>query len=301
MISHGSQSRIHCWVKVVDQHDQGVSGYKCQVTEQWAPLLPFLRGGPTLRTYETQADGIFEYDSKKAVGEVYFGHWDTQWTLNPRNLIERDNLRVDALHLVRDMKEAPSNYMGSKENPYLLHVFSLGPPQKLLYWSKRIKLEKAGDYACIDILAGKLWESEVPEGDIAMQDHPYERGKPNPRCTITFVSGKSCILYPVIDDWGLCPPESGYQSEVCRPSDWQSRRKRDSIGIEVYFRLTRERRAVPVYGKVSLGLSIYVDRAMLECYGNLRGERNLYFKGYEKSVFTFDPGQIEDYVSPPVE
>jgi hypothetical protein len=40
---------------------------------------------------------------------------------------------------------------------------------------------------------------------------------------------------------------------------------------------------------------------MLECYGNLRGERNLYFKGYEKSVFTFDPGQIEDYVSPPVE
>jgi hypothetical protein len=95
LLQRGMQSKMHCWVRVVDQEDNGVRGYKCRVVEEHAPLWPFSAGKDVVRVFETGDDGSFEYTSKGTTGRVFFGYsWDAQWALNSKNLLQERNLRV---------------------------------------------------------------------------------------------------------------------------------------------------------------------------------------------------------------
>ena len=300
------QSRMHCWVKVVNQEGNAVSGYKVEVTEHGSGAFPFFSRGARVRMYQTGPDGLFEYRSKGSVSLVVFGHWDTQWQLNPKHLIQERNLSVTALHHRTEIQKNPDGYPGSQKNPYLLHVFTLGRPQRLLYQKVVIKLQDPKHYFCMDILSGKTWESEKPEGDVAMADIMYEvpgqdpfgnRNPPAPGVQIT--AGPHCEVAPVLDDWGLGPPKDGYSKEICWPKSWNAGKGLPNF-ISFYYNLAQQTSPYALYGKVKFGVREKVDGAVIECFTNLQGERNLYFKGYEESVRTFDPCQIQDYVSPPV-
>jgi len=292
------QSRMHCWVKVVDQEGKAVSGYKVEVTEHGSGAFPFLSRGARVRMYQTGPDGLFEYRSKGSVSLVVFGHWDTQWQLNPKHLIQGRTLSVTALHHRTEIQKNPDGYPGSQKNPYLLHVFTLGRPQRLLYQKVVIKLQDPKRYFCMDILSGKTWESEKPEGDVAMADGFGTAEHPAP-CSVTIKAGPHCEVAPVLDDWGLGPPKDGYSKEICWPKSWRARNW-SLPGLRFYYRLNRTDSPSVLYGKVKFGLGDQVNGAVIECFTNLQGTRNLYFKGYEKSVSSFDPCQIQDYVSPPV-
>jgi hypothetical protein len=286
---------MHCWVKVIDQNGQSVNRYKVEVTEHGVPLIPFLSSGTSLIVYETQKDGTFEYKSKGMVSLVIFGHWDTQWTLNQQYLLQRSSLGVTSLEYQRGIRENPIGHLGSKENPYVLHVFRVGLPQKLLYWKKRVKLEKEGDYACIDLIAGRTWESTKPEGDVAMADGQYTK-EGAPRCGTRMIAGANCSLYPVVDDWGLEPPDGGYVKELCFGKDWEDKHMRYH-DIQYYYRLQNPSTGKIIYGRLTFGPSPRVDGAQLETYTNLQGERNLFYKGYTDLM----DQTIRDYVSPPVQ
>jgi hypothetical protein len=297
LLQQGAQSRMHCWVKVVDQNENGVNAYRVEITEHSAPLLPFLSKGARLVVYETRKDGMFEYQSKGTVSFVIFGHWDTQWTLNPRYLLQQRNLAVTSSAYQRGVSENATGYLGSKRNPYLLHVFTVGPMQKLLFWQRRVKLEKEGDYACMDLLAGRIWESKTPEGDVAIADGLFGKNRELPECFHYVVAGANCGVAPVLDDWGLCPPEGGYQHTLCAPKDWEARNW-SSSGIQVYYRLEKGKTGEVVYGRLTLGMSPRVQNAEIHNYTNLQGERNLYYNGYNEDPSGFD-GIIRDYISPP--
>ena len=298
MLQHAIQTRMHCWVKVVDQNNLGVKGYKCRVLEEHAPLLFFFRGKYVVRIFETGEDGVFEYHSKGATGRVFFGYsWDSQWALNPKHLIKQRDLAVTSLAYQRAIRDNPQSYLGSKANPYLLHVFSVGPPQKLLFWKKRVHLEKETDYACIDLLGGRIWESKTPEGDVALADVPFGKNGEIPECLTLVVAGPNCDVAPVLDDWGLGPPESGYKRTLCTSKDWDAG-NRNANGIEVYYRLKKGKTGEVVYGRLTLGMNPRVQNAEIFNYTNLQGERNLYYNGYNEDPTGFD-GIIRDYVSPP--
>ena len=300
LAQHAAQAPIHCWVRVVDQDGNGVQGYSCRIEEEHASWWPFARGKDRIWNVKSGEGGYFEYRSKGATGRVFLGYpYDLQWRLNPEHLLQTRNLSVIALHQQTEVKKNPSSYLGSKENPFLLHVFTLGPPQRLMYNKVAIMLKNPHEWFCMDILSGKTWGSERPEGDIAMADGFGTRGHPAP-CIVTIKAGPNCDLFPVLDDWGLGPPIEGYSKEICWPKSWEPRHY-SLLGLWFYFRITRTGSPDVLYGKVKFGVREKVNGAVIECFTNLQGERNLYFKGYEKSVFTFDPCQISDYVSPPVQ
>lgn len=296
LLQQGMRTGMDSWVKVVDHEGKAVNEYKCEVTEHLAPRLPFNSGGARLKYYQTGSDGMFEYQSKGAVSLVVFGHWDTQWKLNPQHLLQQRNLAVTSLAYQRSIKKNPAGYLGSRANPYLLHVFTVGPPQKLLFWKRRVKLEEEGNYACIDLLGGRIWESKTPEGDVAIADGLFGENGKLPGCFHHVVAGANCGVAPVLDDWGLCPPENGYQHELCAPKDWEARNW-SSNGVQVYYRLKNEKTEEVAYGRLTLGMSPRVQNAEIETYTNLQGVRNLFYKGYIE-----DPSgcheAIRDYVSP---
>jgi hypothetical protein len=293
------QGRMHCWVKVVDQEGDAVSGYKVEVTEHGSGAFPFFSRGARVRMYQTGPDGLFEYRSKGSVSLVVFGHTVKQWRLNPRHLVQPRGLDVTSLAYQRAIRDNSQSCLGSKANPYLLHVFTVGPPQKLLFWKKRVHLEKEGDYACIDLLGGRIWESKTPEGDVALADGLFGTNRELPECLTSVVAGTHCGIAPVLDDWGLCPPEGGYQHTLCAPKDWEARNW-SSNGIQVYYRLEKGKTGEVVYGRLTLGMSPRVQNAEIHNYTNLQGERNLYYNGYNEDPSGFD-GIIRDYISPPVQ
>lgn len=308
LFQQGAQAPVHCWVKVVDQNGSGVRDYNCRIVEEHASWWPFSRSEDRVRNFQTGENGLFEYQSKGRSGRVFIGYpIKTQRELNPRHLLDDRYLSISALHQQSEMEKTPTGSLGSKENPYLLHVFTLGPPQRLLYNKAVIMLQNPKDYFCMDILSGKTWESQKPEGDVAMADIMYDvpgqdafgnKNPPAPGVKIT--AGPHCEICPVLDDWGLGPPEAGYTKEICWPKSWEPRHY-SLLGLWFYYRVTKLNDPSALYGKVKFGVREKVDGAVIECFTNLQGERNLYFKGYEKSVFTTDPGQIADYVSPPVQ
>jgi hypothetical protein len=317
----GLQTKFHCWVKVVDQNDRGVKAYQCRVIEEYASLWPHSSGRDVVRVFKTGDDGIFEYESKGATGRVFFGYdCPAQWTLNPRHLMQTHYLAVSSLEYQRAMKEEAISYMGSQNNPYVIHVFSIGPPRKLLYWKARVNLEEKTNYACIELLSGRVWESKTPEGDVAMADIPVDYSlyphlndpynAPNYRerqgdqkrfaedrmKSVLFKAGKGCDLLPVVDDWGLGPPENGYKKELYRPRDWEALSKVYRSEILLYYRLQPKEGGREYYGRLTLGLSPRVDGALIESYTNLQGERNLFYTGYTDLM----DQKILDFVSPPV-
>ena len=222
--------------------------------------------------------GCLSINRKGAVSLVVFGHWDTQWKLNPQHLLQQRNLAVTSLEYQRGIRENPAGHLGSKANPYLLHVFTVGSPQKLLYWKKRVKLKEMDNYLCVDLLSGRTWESNTPEGDVAMADGQYtEEGAP--RCGTRMIAGANCSLYPVVDDWGLQPPQGGYVKELCFGKDWEDKHM-SYHGIQFYFCYEDTAIGRNIYGRLTLGLSPRVDGALIESYTNLQGERNLFYKGY---------------------
>ena len=298
MVSQGSQGRMHCWVKVVDQNGKGVPDYQCRVVQEHASWWPFAKNGDIVRIFQTGTDGTFEYKSKGTAGRVFFAYpWGMHWALNPKHLLEQGDRCVYALELQSATRKDPTGYLGSKENPYALHVFTVGPPQKLLYWKKRLKLDAPNNYACVDILSGRVWESKTPEGDIALRDNPFTKDNINGYCLKSFVAGPNCDLYPVVDDWGLGPPESGYKKELCADRDWRALRIRAGGDSAVYYRIQPHATGQLLYGRLLVGGSGRVGDGVLECFTNLQGERNLFYKGYGD----WDHEQaIQDYVSPPV-
>jgi len=296
LLRRGMQTEIHCWVRVVDQEGKGVQGYRCRVVEEHAPLLYAFGGNDAVRIFETGEDGSFEYKSKGTTGRVFFGYsWDTEWTLNPKQLLQQRDLAITSLDYRRRIGEKPTGYLGSRENPYLLHVFTVGTPQKLLYWKTRVKLKEMGDYLCVDFLSGRTWESQRPEGDVAMADGQYTK-EGAPRCGTRMIAGVNCSLYPVVDDWGLEPPEGGYVKELCFGKDWEDKHK-SYHQIQYYYCLESPAIGRIIYGRLTFGPSPRVDGAQIESYTNLQGERNLFYKGYTDLM----DQKILDYVSPPVQ
>lgn len=294
-----AQAPMHCWVKVVDQNGSGIQNYNCRVVEEHASWWPFSRNEYRVRNFQTGENGLLEYQSKGRVGRVFLGYpIKTQMELNPRHILDDRYLDISVVHQQSEMDKNPAGFLGSKENPFLLHVFTVGPPQRLLYNKVVITLRHPRDYFCMDILSGKTWESQDPEGDIAMADGFGTAESPAP-CSVILKAGPNCELCPVLDDWGLGPPKEGYTKELCWPKCWAPRGA-SLVGIRFYYRITRKASPNVLYGKVKFGVREKVDGAVIECFTNLQGERNLYFKGYEKSVFTSDPAPIEEYVSPPV-
>jgi hypothetical protein len=292
------QGRMHCWVKVVDQEGDAVSGYKVEVTEHGSGAFPFFSRGARVRMYQTGPDGLFEYRSKGSVSLVVFGHWGDQWKLNPQHLLRRDELAVTSLAYQRAMRNNPQSYLGSKANPYLLHVFTVGRPQKLLFWKKEVNLEREGDYACIDLLGGRIWESKTPEGDVALADVPFGKNGEIPECLTLVVAGPHCCVVPVLDGWGLCPPENGYQPTLCEPKDWEGAKSWIAPGIQIYYRLEKGKPGEAIYGRLTLGGCPRVRNAEIQTYTNLQGQRNLYYNGFSEDPDGHD-GIIRDYVSPP--
>lgn len=299
MFNSGAQSRMRCWVKVVDQHGIGVRGYKLEVTEHGVAGIPLLSKKTRLRNFYTNAAGMFRYDSEVPIGKVFFGHCNTQWEIDPSCLIEQHTLAVYAFKLDQRKKANPRNYLGSEENPFTIHVYCVGRPQRMLYWYKRVHLTDKNAYACLDILQGTISESENATGDIAISDG-VNGAESHSECGMRFVAGNGCSLYPVVDDWGLEAPESQYIKNLCWAKDWMLRKTQAYNRVQVYFRLRDTRQGKRVYGKIDCGDSRNIDNATIQCYANIQGSRSLYFRGYEKSVMTFAPGQIEDYISPPV-
>jgi hypothetical protein len=298
LVQQAAQAPMHCWVKVVNQNGRGIPNYNCRVMEEHASWWPFSRNEDRVRSFQTDENGLFEYQSKGQAGRVFIGYpIKTQRELNPRHLLDDRYLSISALHQQSEIEKNPTGYLGSKENPYLLHVFTLGPPQRLLYNKIVIMLKDPKDYFCMDVLTGKTWESEQPEGDVAMADGLGTRENPAP-CIVTVQAGPNCELSPVLDDWGLGPPKDGYSKEICWPKSWEPRHY-SLLGLWFYYRIARSGSPNLLYGKVKFGVREKVNGAVIECFTNLQGERNLYFKGYEKSVFTTDPCQIADYISPP--
>lgn len=287
---------MHCWVKVVDQNGHGIKGYKCRVVEEHSSWSPFSSNGDIVRVYITGGDGSFEYKSRGTTGRVFFGYpFDMEWTLNPLHLLEQKNLAVYAFRLKEARENNPSDFLGSARNPYILHVFSVGRPQKLLYWYKRTHIAKEDDYACLDILGGTISERKTPQGDIAIRDISSHS-----ECEMRFIAGNDCALYPVIDDWGLEAPESQYMKSLCWAKDWMGKKRQAYNRIQVYFRLSKRVGGKTLYGKIDFGASSRIDDATIQCFTNLQGKRSLYYDGYIDSMRTYKFGQIKDYVSPPV-
>jgi hypothetical protein len=353
LIQHGAQGKIHCWVRVVDQDEKGVAGYRCRIIEERASLLPFMSSHDTSRLYDTDSDGLFEYSSKGAVGRIFLGYdWGLQWKLNPRHLMETRFIGVYATDLARAVAETPHDYLGSRKNPYIIHVctvctsqdvrywksvyvrgvlteaqvtrseydraieqlmkkgevlsasgqlecYGIAPPWKLLYWKRQVKLHDPENYACVDILAGRVWESINPEGDIAMKDQPLTTETIKQQCFHTFIAGEGCAMLPVLDPWGLVPPKDGYVKEICSSRDWHEPTWTSGRNA-VYFYITDGNTAVKMYGRLELSVSGRVSDGLLECYVNFQGERNLFYDGYVRSCDSL-PGDIKDHVPPPVQ
>jgi len=299
LIGHGTQGRMHCWVRVVDQNGKGVEGYKCRVVEEHASWWPFSEGKDVVRIFTTDKRGYFEYKSRGATGRVFFGYpCNMEWTLNPQHLLDESNLRVPALKL-REAKETnPHGYLGSAGNPYELHVFSVGPPQRLLYWDKPARLKNKHDWVCVDILSGHLWESKTAGGDIAVRDNRFTPENIKGYCLQSFLAGPQCSIYPVVDDWGLRPPLKGYRKELCSSRDWLALRKQTYNQTEIYYRLAVKGRYI--YGRLLLFGSGRASDSLYVCYTNLQGRQDLYFKGYESSVMHPGVWKMQDYVKPPV-
>jgi len=373
MLQIGMQSRMHCWVKVVNQNGRGIGGYKCRVVEEHAPFLFFWRGKDVVRIYETSDDGFFEYKSRGPTGRVFFGYdCPVQWRLNPRHLMQSHPLCVTSLEYQRSRREgarkifgatrktvdiAPGDreacqgYLGSRENPYIIRVwtvcaphdvrywkqvhtrsliidvpispqeydraieqwmkkgevlsasgklecYGIAPPWKLLYWKCPVILQDSTDYVCMDILSGKTWESEKPEGDVAMADGFGTAEHPAP-CSVTIKAGPHCEVAPVLDDWGLGPPKDGYSKEICWPKSWEWPGKQWGVpGLWFYYRLERNGAPNVIYGKILLPIG-RVNGGKIECFANLQGDRNLFYRGYVQSCDSL-PGDIKEYVSPPV-
>ncbi len=273
---HGMQTRMHCWVKVVDQDGKGVAGYKCRVVEEHAPFWPFSNpeNSDIVRIFNTGDDGSFEYRSKGATGRVFFGYdTRTQWRLNPTHLMQAHFLEVSSLEYNHACKENPISFCGARKNPYLIHVFSVGPPQKLLYWYRQVRLKEEHDWVCVDILSGRVWESKTPEGDIAIRDNPFTKENIKGHCVQSSVAGENCGIAPVNDDWGLEAPENGYKKELCGDRDWTG-----GIGVAVYYRLRGSANGQYIYGRLALTGSGRARDSLLKSYTNLQGKRNLYFK-----------------------
>jgi len=292
-----AENRLRCWVKVVNQDGKAVEGYKCEVVADCIPTWPFSRPKVKKDILETGPDGEFEYDSKRAVSFVVIGYWDSQWKLNPQHLMQRAHFGVSPLEHARAKSCDPINYPGSKRNPYVIHVFSVGSPQRLLYWNHQMKLASPGNWACIEILSGRVWESDKPEGDIAIRDNPFTEENIRGYCLESFVAGKQCGMYPMVDDWGLAPPENSYKTELCADRDWLAIRVRSGAGTAIYYRLLSVATGQYIYGRLAVGGSGRVRDGILECYTNLQGERNLFYKGYTD---LFEQ-KIQDYVTPPVQ
>ena len=289
---------IHCWVKVVDQNDKGISGYNLRVLEDRASIIPFFSANSMIRFLKSDSEGMIEYKVKGATTGVFFGYdWGNQWRLNPSYLMERSCLKVQMHDYRRAISEKAPGCLGSKENPYLIHVISVGPPQKLLYWEKKVRLKEPMNFACVDILSGKVWESAKPEGDIAMRDNPFTEENIQNNCIQSFVSSKDCSLYPVADDWGIEPPPIGYKSELCKSKDWMKLGKKGGAAIQgIYFRFKNFIYGREYFGRIEICGSGRISDGELKCYINLQGERNLFYKGYTDLL----DQKIQDYISPPV-
>jgi hypothetical protein len=292
-----AETRLRCWVKVVNQDGKAVEGYKCEVVADCIPTWPFSRPKAKKDILETGPDGEFEYDSKRAVSFVVIGYWDSQWKLNPKHLMQRAHFGVSPMEHARAKSCDPINFPGSKRNPYVIHVFSVGSPQRLLYWKHQMKLASPGNWACIEILSGRVWESDKPEGDIAIRDNPYTEQSSREMCSHTFESGENCSIYPVVDDWGLGPPKEGYMKTLCSSRDWWALRHYVGGRLAAYFIVRDTACGQNLYGRLTVGGSGRVEDGILECYTNLQGERNLFYKGYTD---LFEQ-KIQDYVTPPVQ
>jgi len=291
---------MHCWVKVIDQNGKPVSGYKCQTVQHGSSIWTFISGKSAVRMYVTDTDGEFEYNSYGPASCVVFGYWDNQWKFNPSNLVEASNLAVTSFEHQQGVQHEPNGFLGSRKNPYLIHVISVGPPQKLLYWEKKVRLKEPMNYACFDVLSGNIWENDKPEGDIAIKDNPYTDENIKNQTFQKFVTSKDCAIYPILDDWGLEPPETGYRSELYYDRDWLALRSRAGYTIHgVYFRLNCGPHGNYLYGRLELSGSGRISHEEVKCYLNLQGERNLFYKGYVRDYNPL-PGPIQDYISPPV-
>jgi hypothetical protein len=296
MSRHGLHTRFHCWVRVVNQEGAAVANYKCRVIIRGASFLPSLGGRTVVRDLTTNQDGYFEFSFWRHFDIVFFGQWDSQWRLNPGQLMQTQNIGVTFTEHLVAVEKDPVRFLGSRENPYVIHVFSAGPPQKLLYWEKRVELKETGNYACVDLLSGRVWESATPQGHVALADGLGTPTSPAP-CSIIVKAGVGCALCPVVDDWGLSPPVNEYLSELCWDMDWQERRRWTYNTIQFYYRIESPQKERELYGRLSLGLSPRVSGANMQSFTNLQGERNLFYKGYA------DLGNnhaIQDYVLPPV-
>lgn len=296
LTERGSEMSLHCWIKIVDQSGRGISGYKCQIVEDYKPIWPFSSQKSRIRMMETGADGEYEYKSKGAASFVVFGFWDSQWKLNPDHLMQRGHFGIVPREHEEAMRRDPNGFLGSKNNPYLIHVFSIGPARQLLYWECQMNLKDRRNYACVNILSGKMWESKEPEGDIAMKDNPFTDEYVNQQCGHTFYAGQSCSIYPVVDDWGLEPPKNDYKKQLCSSRDWQVLRKYAGGRLAIYFRLNNSVTGNNLYGRLLVDGSGRINDGKLKCYTNLQGERNLFYKGYTD---LYDQ-KIQGYISPPV-
>lgn len=299
---------IHCWVKVVNQDGEGVKGYKCEVVYSKGTRWLFSQPKTEIKIYHTGEDGFFEFYSKGWTETVYLGNgWNRHWSMNPANLINFQSwLVVYYSEMQAAISKNPHEWLGSKRNPYLLHVFSLGAPQKLLYSKATIKLENKEHYICIDILKGTTWESNSPEGDIAMAEYlieipdKYFPNIPMHQPAIDFIAGRNCELAFVQDVWGLQPPMDGYSKKVRWPEEWNTNRE-PLIDIRLYYRLIYLNNKPNLYGVLRLGPFMKLDNSVMECFTNLHGERNLYYKGYEGSRLNLSyPAIIQDFASPPI-
>jgi hypothetical protein len=291
-------ANIHLWVKYVDQEGKGVSNYKCQITTQYTGIWALLLRKSVNKIFQADSNGFIEYDSKWPASAIYIGLvLPKQWCMNPGYLMQTYYIGVTRYEYLSAMNKDRNNYLGSKSNPYIINVLKTGAPQNLLYWKHNVILKNPEAYACVDILGGRIWESDRPEGDIAMKDGKYTT-EGEPPCIISIVAGDSCWLYPVIDDWGLEPPEEGYTKNLCWGKDWYDKRTR-TINIIQYYYMLQAKNGKTVFGKISFGLSPRVQGAEIECYTNLHGERNLFYKGYVRDYDPL-PGPIQNFISPPV-
>jgi len=291
-------SNIHLWVKYVDQEGKGVSNYKCLITTEYTGVWALLGRKSANKIFQADPNGFIEYDSKWPASAIYIGLvLPEQWCMNQGYLMQTCYIGITRQECFSAMNKDCNNYLGSKSNPYIINVLKVGKPQKLLYWKQSANLKNLDAYACIDLLSGKIWESDKPEGDVAMKDGKYTT-EGAPPCVINIVAGDNCELNPVVDDWGIEPPAEGYTKTLCWGKDWYDKRTR-TINIIQYYYMLQAKNGKTVFGKVSFGLSPRVRGAQIECYINLQGERNLFYKGYVRDYNPL-PGPIQDYITPPV-